>query len=83
MDAEGVGEREQNTARSERDSQASVDTRIDTPIGRELDTWVVLPVSLVVGLLPLVLLFSFILRIATVSERTAATIPFTTPEQEK
>ncbi|WP_327050629.1 hypothetical protein [Halomicrococcus gelatinilyticus] len=44
---------------------------------------VLLPVALTVGLLPLVILFSFIVRIATVTERTVATIPFTTPEPEQ
>ncbi|WP_433628914.1 hypothetical protein [Halomicrococcus sp. NG-SE-24] len=36
-----------------------------------------------VVLLPLSILFSFILRTATVTERTAATLPVTTPEQER
>lgn len=38
------------------------------------------PVLFTVGLLPLCFLFAFVLRIATVTERTAAKIPFTTPE---
>ena len=36
-----------------------------------------------VGFLPLALLFAYILRIATVTQRTVATTPFTTPEQEQ
>ncbi|NHN61332.1 MULTISPECIES: hypothetical protein [Halorussus] len=44
---------------------------------------VVLPVAVTVAFLPLALLVSFIVRIATVTERTAATIPFTTPKQEQ
>lgn len=36
-----------------------------------------------VGLVPLAVLASFILRSATVAERTAAIIPFTTPAQEE
>lgn len=45
----------------------------------------VVPVSamIAVGLLPLIVLLAFSLRIATVSQRTAATVPFTTPTQEK
>ena len=43
----------------------------------------VLPVAVAVGFLPLAILASFVLRIATVTKRTAAIIPFTTPEQEK
>lgn len=42
-----------------------------------------IPVAITVGFLPLALLFAFILRTATVIERTAATIPFTTPRQER
>lgn len=44
---------------------------------------VVLPISLTVGLLPLSILASFFLRTATVTRLTAATLPFTTPEQEQ
>ncbi len=40
-------------------------------------------VVVTVGFLPLALLFAYILRIATVTQRTAAIIPFTTPEQEQ
>lgn len=40
------------------------------------------PVTLAVSFLPLAVLTSFILRTATVTQRTAATVPFTTPEQE-
>ncbi|WP_101294507.1 hypothetical protein [Halegenticoccus soli] len=39
-------------------------------------------VAFVVAFLPLLVLSAFILRTATVTQRTAATIPFTTPEQE-
>jgi len=42
-----------------------------------------LPAAITVGFLPLALLVSFILRTATVTQRTAATLPFTTPEQER
>lgn len=38
--------------------------------------------SIVVGLLPLAVLFAFVLRIATVSQETIAITPFTTPQQE-
>ena len=41
------------------------------------------PVAATVGFLPLALLIAFILRTATVTQRTAATLPFTTPEQER
>ena len=41
------------------------------------------PTAIVVSFLPLALLFAFILRTATVTERTAATIPFTTSQQEQ
>lgn len=40
-------------------------------------------VTVVVGLLPICTLFAYIARISTVTQRTAATIPFTTPTQEK
>lgn len=40
-------------------------------------------VTLTVGLVPLAILSSFILRTATVTRLTAATLPFTTPEQER
>lgn len=42
-----------------------------------------LAVAVAVSFLPLALLVSFILRTATVTKRTAATLPFTTPEQEQ
>lgn len=42
-----------------------------------------LPAAVTVGFLPLALLFAFIVRTAAVTERTAATIPFTTPDQER
>jgi len=41
------------------------------------------PTAIVVSFLALALLFAFILRTATVTERTAATIPFTTSQQEQ
>jgi hypothetical protein len=44
---------------------------------------VLMPVVLGIAFLPLALLLAFIVRIATVTERTAATIPFTTPKQEQ
>ena len=43
----------------------------------------VFPLLIAVSLIPLGLLLSFIIRITTVTQRTAATIPFTTPGQEK
>ncbi|WP_321112676.1 hypothetical protein [Halorussus salinisoli] len=42
-----------------------------------------LPVTVTVAFLPLAILLSFIVRTATVTERTVATIPFTTPSQEQ
>lgn len=44
---------------------------------------IVVPAIITVGLLPLVVLFSVILRVATVAKRTAATMPFTTPGQDR
>lgn len=44
---------------------------------------VVLPVTLTIGTLPLVVLCSYTLRVATVTNLTVATLPFTTPEQER
>lgn len=44
---------------------------------------ILLPLTLTVGLLPLCVLCSFFLRTATVTKLTAATLPFTTPEQEQ
>lgn len=44
---------------------------------------IVVAAVITVGLSPLSLLFAFIVRIATVSERTAALFPFTTPKQEQ
>jgi len=41
---------------------------------------VLMPVVVGIAFLPLALLLAFIVRIATVTERTAATIPFTTPK---
>ncbi|WP_227375100.1 hypothetical protein [Haladaptatus halobius] len=42
-----------------------------------------LPIVVGIGFLPLAVLFAFILRTATVIQRTTATIPFTTMEQEE
>ncbi|MFC4451503.1 hypothetical protein [Halorussus aquaticus] len=42
-----------------------------------------LPITVTLAFLPLALLLSFIVRTATVTERTAATIPFTTAKQEQ
>ncbi len=41
------------------------------------------PTVVTIGLLPITILFAYILRIATVTQRTAATLPFTTPAQEQ
>ncbi len=41
------------------------------------------PVFATVGIAPLALLFAFVLRLSTVSERTVAVTPFTTPTQEQ
>lgn len=43
----------------------------------------VVPVTTTLALTPLAVLASFIVRTATVNRRTAATVPFTAPEQEK
>lgn len=43
---------------------------------------VLIPVVMTIGLFPLTVLFSFILRTATVARRTTAIIPFTAPAQE-
>ncbi|WP_339103818.1 hypothetical protein [Haloterrigena salinisoli] len=51
------------------------------PFGRPLQR-IVFPIAVAVGAFPLALLFAYILRTATVTERTAAITPFTTPEQE-
>lgn len=42
---------------------------------------VVVPLAVTVSFAPLAVLFSFVLRIATVTERTVAIAPFTTPER--
>ena len=55
----------------------STGTRFSEPIRA-----VLFPIIVTVGVLPLSLLFSYILRLMTVTERTAAITPFTTPEQE-
>lgn len=44
---------------------------------------VFLPVTLAVATLPLAVLCSYTLRMATVTNLTSATLPFTTPEQER
>lgn len=41
-----------------------------------------MPAIIAIGFVPLAILFAFIIRIATVSQRTAAMLPFTTPMQE-
>jgi len=41
------------------------------------------PAFATVGVAPLALLFAFVLRLSTVSERTVAVTPFTTPTQEQ
>jgi hypothetical protein len=43
----------------------------------------VFPIAVAVGILPLTVLFAYILRTAAVTQRTAAVTPFTTPEQEQ
>lgn len=40
------------------------------------------PIALTVGVAPLAVLFAFVLRVSTVSQRTVAITPFTTPIQE-
>lgn len=42
---------------------------------------ILLPAIITIGLTPLTVLFAFVLRIATISQRTAAMLPFTTPSQ--
>ena len=44
---------------------------------------VFLPLTVTAGTVPLAILSSYILRSATVTKLTAATLPFTTPEQER
>lgn len=44
---------------------------------------VLVPVVFTVVLAPLAILFAFVLRVATVAQRTAAITPFTTPTQER
>lgn len=44
---------------------------------------VLVPAIVAIGFAPLAVLFAFVLRIATVSQRTAAMLPFTTPAQER
>ena len=41
-----------------------------------------IPLAIGVSFVPLALLFAFILRTATVTQRTSATLPFTIPQQE-
>lgn len=48
-----------------------------------VDLRLFVPVTLTIGLVPLAILGAFILRTATVTRLTAATLPFTTPEQER
>lgn len=51
------------------------------PLSRPVQR-VFFPVSIAIGALPVTVLFAYIVRTATVTERTAAITPFTTPEQE-
>lgn len=44
---------------------------------------VLVPVTTMIGIVPLAILCSFFLRTATVMKRAAATLPFTTPEQDR
>lgn len=44
---------------------------------------VLIPVAIAVGTAPLAILFSFILRVSVVAQRTAAITPFTTAQQEQ
>jgi len=39
---------------------------------------ILVPVTVTVGFAPISLLFAFIVRVATVTQRTVSTIPFTT-----
>jgi len=55
----------------------------DQPMAAPLPLEFLVPVTITVGLLPLSVLASFFLRTATVTNLTAATLPFTTPEQEQ
>ncbi|WP_247729047.1 hypothetical protein [Halovivax limisalsi] len=43
---------------------------------------VIVPAVLILGILPLIVLFSFVLRIATIAQRTVAITPFSTEERE-
>jgi hypothetical protein len=43
---------------------------------------ILIPLLAAVGLLPLTVLFSYVLRLSVVTQRTVAITPFTTPEQE-
>ena len=52
-----------------------------TPLTRHMPLMILVVVT--VGFVPLALLFAYIVRIATVTQRTAAITPFTTPEQEQ
>lgn len=48
-----------------------------------IDLRILLPVTLTVGLLPLAILCSYFFRTATITKLTAATVPFTTPEDAR
>jgi hypothetical protein len=53
------------------------------PVAAPVPLDVAVPVTLSIGLVPLSVLASFFWRTATVTNLTAATLPFTTPEQER
>lgn len=48
-----------------------------------IDLELLLPITITIGLVPLAVLCSFFLRTATVTKLTAATVPFTTPEDAR
>lgn len=54
-----------------------------SPTATTLDPYVpyLIPLVIVIGLLPISLLFAYVLRVATVTKRTAETLPFTTPDE--
>lgn len=51
--------------------------------GLTVDLRLFVPVTFTIGLVPLATLCSYVLRAASVTKLTAATLPFTTPEQER
>lgn len=48
-----------------------------------VDLRILVPVTFTIGLLPLTILVAVFVRTATITKLTAATLPFTTPEQER